>query len=93
MHHDNVQQGRAGAGAGWTEKTKETAFSSDLHYVITGPESFMEGVGAALTHFVFVRGGCILFIDAGTRVHLLDAKGLSFTENVFTCICYCLKYI
>uniref|UniRef100_A0A2K5MTP3 Uncharacterized protein n=1 Tax=Cercocebus atys TaxID=9531 RepID=A0A2K5MTP3_CERAT len=34
-----------------------------------------------------------LFIDAGTRVPLLDAKGLSFTQNVFICICYCLQYI
>lgn len=47
----------------------------------------MEGVEAALTNFVFVRRGCVLFIVAGTRVHLLDAKGLSFTENVFICIC------
>lgn len=22
-------------------------------------------------------------------MHLLEAKGLSFTENVFICICYC----
>lgn len=52
-------------------------------------ELYGRGRGAALTHFVFVNGGCILFIDAGTRVHLLEAKGLSFTENVFICICYC----
>lgn len=66
-------------------------FSSDLHYVlITGPESFVEWGGNSTYSFVFVSGRCILLIDAGTRVHLLDAKGLSFTENVFICSCYCL---
>jgi len=58
-------------------------FSYDLHYVITGPESFMEREGRSTYPFVFVNGGCILFIDAGTRVHLLDAKGLSFTQKCF----------
>lgn len=52
-----------------------------------------KGRGEALTPFVFVNGGWFLFIVAGTRVHLLDAKGLSFTQNVFICICYCLLYI
>lgn len=52
-----------------------------------------KGVEEHLTHFVCVNGRCILFIDAGTRVHLLDAKGLSFTHNVFICICYSLQYI
>lgn len=56
-------------------------------------ELYGGGRDGALTHFVFVNGGCNLFIDAGTRVHLLDAKGLSFTQNVFICICYCLRYI
>lgn len=32
--------------------------------------------------FAFVSGRCTPFVDAGTRVHLLDAKGLSFTENI-----------
>lgn len=32
--------------------------------------------------FAFVSERCIPFVDAGTRVHLLDAKGLSFTENI-----------
>lgn len=56
-------------------------------------ELYGSGRGGALTHFVFVNGGRHLFIDAGTRVPLLDAKGLSFTQNVFICICYCLQYI
>uniref|UniRef100_A0A2K6F411 Uncharacterized protein n=1 Tax=Propithecus coquereli TaxID=379532 RepID=A0A2K6F411_PROCO len=56
-------------------------------------ELYGRGRGGALTHFVFVNRGCNLFIDAETRVHLLDAKGLSFTQNVFICICYCLWYI
>uniref|UniRef100_A0A2R8MWU0 Uncharacterized protein n=1 Tax=Callithrix jacchus TaxID=9483 RepID=A0A2R8MWU0_CALJA len=53
-------------------------------------ELYGRGRGGALTYFVFVHGGRNLFVDAGTRVHLLDAKGLSFTQNVFICICYCL---
>lgn len=37
-----------------------------------------ERVGSTCSS-VFVNGGCVLLVDAGTRVHLLDAEGLSFT--------------
>ena len=66
------------AGAGWTDEMKETAWAL-----------WKKGRS---TYSVF-NGGCILFIDAGTRVHLLDAKGLSFSQNIFICICYCLQNI
>lgn len=49
------------------------------------------GRGGTLTYFVSVNRRYVLFVDAGTRVHLLDAKGWSFTQNVFICICYCLR--
>lgn len=66
---------------------QENGFFHGLHCVTTGPESFTEEGGERqLTHFVFVNGRCILFIDAGTRVHLLDTKGLSFTQNILICI-------
>lgn len=92
VHHDNFQRRRAGAG--WTDEMKEIAFLWSALCNNRSRELYGRGRGAALTcFFVFVNGGCILFIDAGTRVHLLDAKGLSFTENVFICICYCLWYI
>lgn len=32
--------------------------------------------------FAFVSERCILSVDAGTRMHLLDAKGLSFIQKV-----------
>lgn len=32
--------------------------------------------------FAFVSERCILSMDAGTRMHLLDAKGLSFIQKV-----------
>lgn len=65
-----------------------------LHYVITGPESFMKGRGEKhLLILYFLMEDCILIIDTGTRVHLLDAKGLSFTQDVFICFCYYLQYI
>lgn len=43
----------------------------------------MEGEGRSTSS---VRGGCILLLDAGTRVHFLDAEGLSFIQSVFICI-------
>lgn len=92
VHHDNFQRGRAGAG--WAVEAREPLFLwPALGDVRTGPESFTDGGGRSTYSLVFVSGGCVLFIDAGTRVHLLDAKGLSFTQNVFICVCYCLQYI
>uniref|UniRef100_A0A8C3YVY7 Uncharacterized protein n=1 Tax=Catagonus wagneri TaxID=51154 RepID=A0A8C3YVY7_9CETA len=65
-----------------------------LHYVITGPESFMEGRGEKhLLILYFLMEDCILFIDTGTRVHLLDAKGLSFTQDVFICLLLSTIYL
>lgn len=90
VHHDSFQRARAGAGR--ADETKELLFLQSV-LCDKSRELYGRGRGAALTHFAFVSGGCILFIDAGTRVHLLDAKGLSFTENVFTCTCCCLQYI
>lgn len=87
VHHDNFQWGWTGAG--WTDGGS----CSSWHQTgITGPERFVDGREEHLLVLCLLMGDTF-FIDAGTRVHLLDAKGLSFTQNVLICICYGLEYI
>lgn len=92
VHHDNFQRGRASWS--WLDWWgKGTAFPMICITWEQVQRALWTGEGRSTYSFVFVNRGCILFVDAGTRVHLLDAKGLSFTQNVFICICYCLQYI
>lgn len=80
VHHDNFQW--EWTGAGWTDGTEEATFPVTC---LENHRSRERGVRSREEHlliFAFVSGRCNLSMDAGTRVHLLDAKGLSFTQNV-----------